>query len=384
MKTSRRSAVDPFIVMDVMEAARTAEAEGRDIIHMEVGQPATSAPARALEAASRAMREGPMGYTVALGLPELREGIADLYRRRHGLSLDPRRVVVTAGSSGAFTLAFLATLEAGERMALGDPSYPSYRNILKALGVETLRLETGEADRWQPTAAALTAPGTPDWGALLVASPANPTGAMLDRARLADLAAACRSREAWLISDEIYHGLTYGAPAVSALEVDDEAIVINSFSKYWSMTGWRIGWMVVPERMIRVIERLAQNMFICPPHVSQVAALAALGAEEECEANRLRFERNREILLDALPRAGFDRLAPPDGAFYLYADVAEFTDDSRNFCARMLSEAGVAATPGVDFDPVRGDNTVRFSFARSESEIIEGARRLAAWAGAGM
>lgn len=384
MKTSRRSAVDPFIVMDVMEAARTAEAEGRDIIHMEVGQPSTSAPARALEAASRAMREGPMGYTVALGLPELREGIAELYRRRHGISLDPRRVVVTAGSSGAFTLAFLATLEAGERMALGDPSYPSYRNILKALGVETLRLETGEADRWQPTAAALTAPGTPDWGALLVASPANPTGAMLDRARLADLAAACRSRGAWLISDEIYHGLTYGAPAISALEVDDEAIVINSFSKYWSMTGWRIGWMVVPERMIRPIERLAQNLFICPPHVSQVAALAALGAEEECEANRLRFERNREILLDALPRAGFDRLAPPDGAFYLYADVAEFTDDSRIFCARMLSEAGVAATPGVDFDPVRGDNTVRFSFARSESEIIEGARRLAAWAGAGM
>lgn len=381
MKTSRRGAVDPFIVMDVMEAARAAEAAGRDIIHMEVGQPSTPAPRRALEAAAAAMRAGPMGYTVALGLPELREGIADLYRRRHGLSLDPRRVVVTAGSSGAFTLAFLAALEAGGRMALGDPSYPSYRNILKALGVEPLRIETGEADRWQPTAAALAAPELPDWQALLVASPANPTGAMLDRGRLAELAAACRARGAWLISDEIYHGLTYGAPAVTALEVDDDAIVINSFSKYWSMTGWRIGWMVVPDAMVRMVERLAQNLFICPPHVSQVAALAALEAEEDCEANRAVYARNREVLMEALPRAGFARLAPPDGAFYLYADVSDRTDDSRAFCARMLNEAGVAATPGVDFDPVRGDKTVRFSFARSESEMIEGARRLRDWSG---
>ncbi|MEE3098766.1 MAG: aminotransferase class I/II-fold pyridoxal phosphate-dependent enzyme [Pseudomonadota bacterium] len=351
------------------------------MIHMEVGQPSAPAPRRALEAAAAAMRAGPMGYTVALGLPELREGIADLYRRRHGLSLDPRRVVVTAGSSGAFTLAFLAALEAGGRMALGDPSYPSYRNILKALGVETLRIETGEADRWQPTAAALAAPELPDWQALLVASPANPTGAMLDRARLAELSAACRARGAWLISDEIYHGLTYGAPAVTALEVDDDAIVINSFSKYWSMTGWRIGWMVVPDAMVRMVERLAQNLFICPPHISQVAALAALGAEEDCEANRAVYARNRELLMEALPRAGFARLAPPDGAFYLYADVSDRTDDSRAFCARMLAEAGVAATPGVDFDPVRGDKTVRFSFARSDSDMIEGARRLRDWSG---
>lgn len=288
-------------------------------------------------------------------------------------------MVVTAGSSGAFTLAFLTLLEAGERMAIGDPSYPSYRNILKALDVETLRIETGEADRWQPSAAALTDPELPDWRALLVASPANPTGAMLDRARLAELATVCRARGAWLISDEIYHGLTYGAPAVSALEVDDDCIVINSFSKYWSMTGWRIGWMVVPEAIVRTIERLAQNLFICPPHIAQVAALAALGAEDECEANHVRFTRNREVLMNALPEAGFTRMAPPDGAFYLYADVSHLTDDSREFCARMLAEAGVAATPGMDFDPVRGGEYIRFSFARSETEMIEGARRLKAW-----
>lgn len=374
MKLSRRGAVNPFIVMDVMEAAREAEAAGRDVIHMEVGQPSTPAPRRAREAAAAAMAAGPLGYTVSLGLPELREGIARLYRRRHGVEVDPSRVIVTAGSSGAFVLAFLALFETGDRVALGDPGYPSYRNILSALGVEVVRIETGDSDRWQPGPEALG-----DSQGLLVASPANPTGSMLGRERLAALARACEARDAGFISDEIYHGLTYTEPAVSALEVTDQVVVVSSFSKYWSMTGWRIGWMVVPPEMVRTVERLSQNLFICAPHVSQVAALAALEAEEECEATRQMYERNREILLEELPRAGFRHFAPPDGAFYLYADVSHLTGDSRDFCARMLAEAGVAATPGWDFDPVRGGRMVRFSFARSAEDMAEGARRLKAW-----
>ncbi|MEO0680539.1 MAG: aminotransferase class I/II-fold pyridoxal phosphate-dependent enzyme [Pseudomonadota bacterium] len=377
MRTSRRGEVDPFIVMDVMESARAAEAEGRDIIHMEVGQPGTPAPRLAREAAARAVAAGePLGYTVALGLPALREGIAGLYKRRHGLDLDPGRVIVTAGSSGAFVLAFLACFEAGDVVALGDPGYPSYRNIFHALGVTVRRVETGPATGWQPRAEDLG-----DAQGLLVASPANPTGTMLSRERLSQIAAACEARGAWLISDEIYHGLGYGAPAVSALEVADRAVVINSFSKYFSMTGWRVGWMVVPPEMVRTVERLAQNVFICPPHVSQVAALAALDAEEELEANRAVYAANRTLLLEALPKAGFRDFAPADGAFYLYADVSHLTDDSRAFCARMLAEAGVAATPGHDFDPVRGAAAIRFSFAGSTEAMAEGARRLARWLG---
>lgn len=374
MKSSRRSAVAPFMVMDIMENVRAIEATGRDVIHMEVGQPSTPAPRPAREAVAKAMSGEALGYTVALGLPELREAIAALYRRRHGVALDPSRVIVTAGSSGAFTLAFLALFEVGAKVAIGDPGYPSYRNILKALGIEPVRIETGPESRWQPRPEDL---GEAD--GMLVASPANPSGTMLDRAALSALAAACTARGAGLISDEIYHGLTYGAPAVSALEVTDDVIVINSFSKYWSMTGWRIGWMVVPPEMVRTVERLAQNFFICAPHVSQVAALAALQAEDECEANRRVYERNRALLMNELPAAGFTELAPADGAFYLYADVRGLTGDSREFCGRMLSEAGVAATPGHDFDPVRGADFVRFSFARDEAHIAEGARRLKAW-----
>ncbi len=360
--------------MDVMEAAREAEARGRDIIHMEVGQPSTPAPRLARERLARALETNALGYTVALGLPELREGIAAHYRRRHGLSLDPSRVIVTAGSSGAFLLAFLALFEVGDRVALGDPGYPSYRNIFKALGVEVQRVETTAETRFQPTPADLG-----DADGLLVASPANPTGTMLGLDELRALAEACSAKGAAFISDEIYHGLSYGRPSVSALEATDEVVVINSFSKYFSMTGWRVGWMVAPPELVRTVERLAQNLFICPPHVSQVAALGALEAEEELEANRAVYARNRDVLLEELPKAGFGDLAPCDGAFYLYADVAHLTSDSREFCARMLAEAGVAATPGLDFDPVRGAHTVRFSFARFTEDMIEGARRLRAW-----
>lgn len=377
---SARGAVDPFIVMDVMEAARRREEGGARVIHMEVGQPSTPAPRRAREAAAKAVADEALGYTVALGLPALRERIARLYRDWYGVEVDAGRVIVTAGSSAGFLLAFLALFDAGDRVATAAPGYPSYRNILKGLDIEPVEMPGAASDGWRPTPAMVAAAGPID--GLLVASPANPTGAMLNRAGLKRLIDAAAGAGAAFISDEIYHGLHFDERATTALELTDDAIVINSFSKYFSMTGWRIGWMVVPEDLVRTIERLAQNFFICPPHVSQVAALAALDAEEECEANRAVYIRNRDILLDALPKAGFTRLAPCEGAFYLYAEVDHLTDDSRAFCADMLAEAGVAATPGHDFDPVRGAGTVRFSFARSTEDMIEAGSRLKAWRGA--
>ena len=375
MRTSTRGDVDPFIVMDVMEAARRAEASGRHVIHMEVGQPGTPAPKAARQALARAMEAGPLGYTVALGLPDLRARIAQLYANWYGVSVDPARVVVTSGSSAAFQLAFIALFETGARVAIGDPGYPSYRNILKALGCEPVRLETQAADRYQPVPGQLDA--TLD--GLLVASPANPTGTMLDHDRLSALMAACDRLDIGFISDEIYHGIDYGQRAVTALQISDRAYVINSFSKYFSMTGWRIGWMVVPEDHIRRIERLAQNLFICPPHASQIAALAALDAEDELQGNIATYRRNRGLLLQGLPAAGFDRLAPPDGAFYIYADVSALTDDSRALAAEILDKAGVAVTPGLDFDPVRGHHALRFSYAGTTADMEEGLTRLKAW-----
>jgi aspartate/methionine/tyrosine aminotransferase len=378
-RKSRRGAVAPFLAMDAMEAAHRLEAAGRDIVHMEVGQPGTPAPRAAMARLQAAMRRGDaLGYTVALGLPELRRGIADLYRRRHRIELDPGRVVVTSGSSGAFILAFIALFDAGAQVALADPGYPAYRNILGALDLQTLRIETGLDTRFQPTPAHLDRArgGAGGVDGLLVASPANPTGTMLDRDALAALAGWCRDTGAALISDEIYHGLSYEAPAVSALEVTDDAIVINSFAKYFSMTGWRVGWMVVPEGLVRTIENLAQNLFICPPHASQIAALGALEAEDELEGLKRIYAANRARLLGALPRLGFADIAPADGAFYVYADCTRLANDSAAFCRRLLDEGGVAATPGLDFDPVRGHRTVRFSFARSEAEIAEGIARM--------
>ncbi|PWJ22543.1 pyridoxal phosphate-dependent aminotransferase [Jannaschia seohaensis] len=373
---SRRSQVDPFIVMDVMERARALEEAGRSIIHMEVGQPGTAAPAAARAALVAAMEAGPLGYTVALGLPELRARIAQHYAEWYGVDLDPARVVVTSGASGGFLLAFTALFDAGQRVGLGLPGYPSYRHILTALSLEAVGIETRAEDRYQPRPEDLG-----DLDGLILASPGNPTGTMLDRDALAALAAACRERGAALISDEIYHGLDYGQRAVSALEVDDNATIVGSFSKYFSMTGWRIGWLVVPEAHIRTYERLAQNMFICAPHASQIAALAAMDATEELEANRAVYAENRRRMLAGLPRAGFDRIAPPDGAFYVYADVSELTDDSLAFAARILNEAGVAVTPGLDFDPARGARTLRFSYARATADIVEGLARLARFTG---
>ena len=371
LNVSSRSQVDPFIVMDVMEQARRLEAAGRSIVHMEVGQPGTPAPRLARAGLAAAMEAGALGYTVALGLPELRARIARLYREWYGLDLDPNRVIVTAGSSAAFLLAFTALFDAGDRVGLGLPCYPSYRQILKAMSLEVVGIQTRVEDRYQPVPSAL-----PDLAGLVIASPANPTGTMLDRAAMEALVSACRAQGTAVVSDEIYHGLHYDAPAVSALEVSDDVYVINSFSKFFSMTGWRIGWMVVPEDHVRTVERLAQNMFICAPHASQVAALHAMEAGAELQANRAVYARNRALLLDGLPGAGFDRIAPPDGAFYVYADVRHLTDDSLGFASEILQTAGVAVTPGVDFDPDRGHGTLRFSYARATSDIEEGLARL--------
>ena len=376
MKNSRRGAVDPFIVMDVMEAARQAEDAGRHIIHMEVGQPGTPAPAAARDALAQAMQSDALGYTVAMGLPALRARIARLYGDWYDVDLDPARVVVTPGSSGGFILAFSALFDAGDRVVLGAPGYPSYRQILKAMDLVPVEVQTAPENRLQPVPSDLEGL---DYDGLMVASPANPTGTMLDRDAMAALIETCHARGATFLSDEIYHGIEYDKKAVTALQISDDVCVINSFSKYFSMTGWRVGWLGGPPAQVRQVERLAQNMFICAPHAAQVAALAAMDAPEELQANMDVYRANRALMLEGLPKAGFDRIAPPDGAFYVYADVSHLTDDSRAFAAEILDKAGVAVTPGLDFDPERGAGTLRFSYARSTEDIREGLARLAAF-----
>jgi len=373
MRNSSRSQVDPFIVMDVMEAARQAEATGRHIIHMEVGQPGTGAPKAAMTALAQALETDALGYTVALGLPALRARIARLYGDWYNVDLNPDRVVITPGSSGGFLLAFTSLFESGDKVGIGAPGYPSYRQILKALGLTPVDLPCAPENRLQPVPADFQ---DLDLAGLLVASPANPTGTMLDRAAMGALIDAAQASGAAFISDEIYHGIEYDSKAVSALELTDDCYVINSFSKYFSMTGWRVGWMVVPEDHVRVLERIAQNMFICAPHASQVAALAAMDCDDELQANLQVYRTNRALMLEGLPRAGFTRIAPPDGAFYVYADVSNLTNDSRAFAAEILEQAGVAVTPGLDFDPVRGGGTLRFSYARATADIAEGLARL--------
>ena len=378
MRRSSRGQVDAFIVMDMVAEAARLEAEGRHIIHMEVGQPGSGAPAVAVKAVTAAMQSESLGYTMALGLPELRRGIADLYQRWYGVDLNPERVIITSGSSGAFLLAFTALFEAGDRVGLGEPGYPSYRQILKALSLQPVGIATSAANRLQPVPADLEGV---EMAGLIVASPGNPSGTMLSKAALADLIAYAQARDIAFVSDEIYHGLHYGARAHSALEISDDVYVINSFSKYFSMTGWRVGWMVVPQNHLRTVERLAQNMFICAPHVAQIAALAALQAEPELEANRAIYAENRRLMLQGLPEAGFDKIAPPDGAFYIYADVSDLTEDSLALARDILHKAGVAVTPGLDFDPKRGGQTLRFSYARATADIVEGLARLKSYCG---
>ncbi len=377
---SARSAIESFIVMDVMRAAAAQEAAGRSIIHMEVGQPATAAPQAARAAAMRALEHDTLGYTMALGAEPLRARIAQLYQEWYGVTVVPERVVVTTGSSAAFVLAFLTLFDVGDAVALPAPGYPCYRHILHALGQRSVIIETGPDSGWMPTARDVVRAAERDNAkGLLVASPANPTGAMLTPERLAALANVCAERGVRLISDEIYHGLTYACDADTALRHSDEAIVINSFSKYFSMTGWRIGWMVVPEKLVRIVERLTQNLYISAPAIAQVAALGAFDARDELEANRRVYAENRALLMEELPKAGFKAFAPPDGAFYLYCDVGDMSNDALAFAKAMLEEAGVAATPGVDFDAERGHRYVRFCYAGSTADMAEAARRLKAW-----
>ena len=373
MRKSNRGNVDPFIVMDVMENARKAEEQGEDIIHMEVGQPGTAVPKIAQDKLIEKMKNDSLGYTVALGLPELRLRIARLYRDWYKVDIDPNRVVVTSGSSGGFILSFASLFDAKQRIGIGSPGYPSYRQILKAQDLEPVLIETSIENRFQPIAEDLK---NRNLSGVLIASPANPTGSMLNFESMEALITTSIDEKISFISDEIYHGIEYENKAISALQITDDCYVINSFSKYFSMTGWRVGWMVVPESHIRQIERLAQNMFICAPHSSQVAALHALDCNEELEKNLDIYKKNRELMKKGLEEAGFTKTSPPDGAFYIYADISEFSNDSLEFTQLVLKEAKVAITPGLDFDPVRGHSTIRFSYARSTKDIIVGLERL--------
>ena len=377
---SRRSNVPPFMVMDVMSAAERIEAAGGHVIHMEVGQPAAPAPRTAIAAARAALDGGRIDYTSALGIPSLRERIARHYLDTYGCSVDSGRIIVTTGSSGAFILAFLAMFEPGDRVAVTVPGYPPYRHILTALGCEPVLIETSGDTRHALTGEALLAEHrkTPLKG-VLVGSPANPTGTMMSREALTHLLEAAQSAGIRFVSDEIYHGLDYAFPAVTAAELSDQALVINSFSKYFCMTGWRIGWMVVPELLVRPIERLQQNLAISVPTLSQIAAEAAFDGYEEMEAIKRGYLENRRILIEGLPKAGLTKFLPADGAFYLYADVSDFTSDSFEFAKRMLEQAHVAATPGVDFDPFHGRSFIRFSYARSADDMREAVARLARW-----
>ena len=377
LKVARRADIAPFFAMEVMRAANRHAAAGADVLHLEVGEPAAGAPPRVIEAARAALDSTALGYSEALGLPELRARLARHYRDVYGIEVDAARVVVTAGASGAFLLAFLAAFDAGDRVALADPGYPAYRNILRALGIEVVALAAGPEHRFQPTPALLEEAGALD--GLIVASPSNPTGTMLRAGELGALADWCDARGVRLISDEIYHGIAYGAPATTALERKPGCIVINSFSKYFAMTGWRIGWMVVPEELLAPVERLAQNLFVSPAALAQRAALVALDCRAELDAYVEVYARNRALLLERLPKAGFDRLAPADGAFYIYADTSALAADSQDFCARMLEETGVATTPGIDFDPRRGHGYIRISFAGDPADIAAAAERLIDW-----
>ncbi|HJU19915.1 MAG TPA: aminotransferase class I/II-fold pyridoxal phosphate-dependent enzyme [Stellaceae bacterium] len=374
---SRRGLIPPFIAMDMLRAATERAAAGEDIIHLEVGQPGTSAPAAVLDRARQALMGEPIGYTDALGVTELRQAIAGHYRAQYGIAVAPQEVVVTTGSSAAFLLAFLAAFEAGERVALAAPGYPAYRNILGALGLEPVLIEVGENAHYQPTPELVAACGP--LAGLIVASPANPTGTMIAAPDLARLAAYCREHEIRLVSDEIYHGITYATPAATARAYDKAAIVVNSFSKYYSMTGWRLGWMLAPPDLLRSVECLAQNLYISPPALSQLAASAAFDCRDELDRHVARYRRNRDLLVASLSAAGLSRFAPAEGAFYLYADVSGLSRDSGALCRRLLAETGVAVTPGRDFDPIRGDDWIRLSFAGATEEIAEAARRLQDW-----
>ncbi|MFY9290865.1 MAG: aminotransferase class I/II-fold pyridoxal phosphate-dependent enzyme [Methylorubrum rhodinum] len=378
----RAAAVAPFLAMDVMAEAGARERRGEGVIHMEVGQPSAPAPRAVIAAAQSALADGRIPYTEALGMPRLRERIARHYAETYGVRMSPERVVVTTGSSAGFVLAFLALFDAGARVGVPCPGYPAYHGILRALDLIPQPMILRAEDRFAPTSALLRdVHASKGLSGVLVMSPANPSGTVIEPARLAELCATARGLGLPFVSDEIYHGLSYGVPTATALQFDPDALVINSFSKFYCMTGWRIGWMVVPEALVRPIERLSQNLYISAPYLSQVAAFAAFDALDEIGAIRDGYARNRALLLDALPSLSFTGIHPVDGAFYLYADIAKLSGDATDFCRRMLAETGVAATPGLDFDPVEGGHHVRFSFAGSEAACREAVARIRGWLG---
>ncbi|MCC5952227.1 MAG: aminotransferase class I/II-fold pyridoxal phosphate-dependent enzyme [Acidimicrobiia bacterium] len=374
---ARRSDVPPFHVMAVMRAAGEREAAGHGVLHLEVGQPSTPAPAVARRAAAAVLEHTPLHYTDAEGTVSLRERIARWYAERHGLAVDPERVVVTTGASGACVLAFLVAFDVGARVGVAQPGYPCYPTMLTSLGCEPVPLEVDERTRFQPHPTHLAAAGHLD--GLVVASPSNPTGTVLDTDALTALAQWCNDAGAWLVVDEIYHGITYGTSAPSVLEVDESAIVVNSFSKYFSMPGWRLGWLVVPDALVDPVRRLAQNLTVAPPTLAQVAGLAAMDATDELDAHVARYATNRSLVLDGLRRCGATRVAPSDGAFYAWAEVSHLTDDAQALCARWLDELGVAVTPGIDFDPDGGHRWVRLSYAGATEDVTEAMERLVHW-----
>jgi aspartate/methionine/tyrosine aminotransferase len=376
MITSKRAQIDAFLAMDVMARANRRARSGKAVFHLETGQPGCSGPRAALAAAAAALGTDNLGYTEALGRPALRERIARHYGEAYGVDVPASRVVVTTGSSAGFILAFLAAFDAGDRLAMAAPGYPAYRNTAKALDLEPVFIRCGPEENFRLHPEALSRSN--QWHGALIASPANPTGTMMTRDEIGAIADMCAQRDAWLISDEIYHGITYGSRGETALGVAPDAIVINSFSKYYAMTGWRIGWMIVPEDLVRPIERLAQNLYISPAAISQVAALAAMDANVELDGHVALYARNRKRLIAALKTSGIDMMAPADGAFYLYADVSRFGSASR-MAERLLDEAGVAVTPGLDFDPEDGDRWLRLSYAGSEAEVAAAADAFVAW-----
>ena len=379
---ARRAGIPPFYVMDVWLAAAERQRTHGDLVNLSAGQPGAGAPAPVLAAAERALRSGSLGYSVALGIPELREAIAHSYDTEYGIEVTADEVVLTTGSSGGFLLAFLACFDVGDRVAIASPGYPCYRNMLSALGCEVVEIECGPETRFQPTVQMLEELDPPVQG-VVVASPANPTGTVIPPAELAAVANWCDTRGVRLISDEVYHGLVYpGAPETScAWQTSRNAVVVNSFSKYFAMTGWRLGWLLVPAELLRAVDCLTGNFTICPPVLAQHAGVAAFTPEARAEAQgHLRhYAANRETLIAGLHQLGITRVAPADGAFYVYADVSDFTSDSLRFCERLLADTGVAIAPGVDFDTIRGNAAVRFSFAGPASDIDQALHRLGPW-----
>lgn len=382
MSASLRSGIPPFYVMDVWLAAAERQRSHGDLVNLSAGQPSAGAPAAVRAAAKKALDTTVLGYTVALGIPELRAAIASSYLYRHGLQVDPDDVVITTGSSGGFLLAFLACFDVGDRVAIASPGYPCYRNILSALGCEVVEMPCGPETRFQPTVQMLENLDPPVNG-VIVASPANPTGTVIAPEELSAVVSWCTRRGVRLISDEVYHGLVYeGAPTVGcAWAASRDSVVVNSFSKYFAMTGWRLGWLLVPQELRRAVDRLTGNFTICPPTLPQYAAVAAFTPEAIAESDALlhHYAANRRMLLDGLHGLGIDRLAPTDGAFYVYADVSHLTSDSLSFCSKLLADTGVAIAPGIDFDPNRGGSYVRLSFAGPSSDVEEALRRIGAW-----